>query len=200
MLGLAEAFFFGFVAQNDETIVRTLYRNRDSMTSTIRRFGLVFALVVLLAGASSAYADTILNYQITGPSPNGTFNASFTLSGNPTPSGGNSFVFWFSSLPANVNGTRTNLTIVFSSLLGGGVLGTNSFALVGQQLFSWSSSSSTPTMNVGIFNLLGGTGGGWGSYTMTVLPATSVPEPASSLLLGAGLLTVFGVHLLRRFA
>ncbi len=170
------------------------------MTSTIRRFGLVFALVVLLAGASSAYADTILNYQITGPGPNGTFNASFTLSGNPTPSGGNPLVFWFSSLPVNVNGTWTNLTMVFSSLLGGGVSGTNSFALVGQQLFSWSSSSSTPTMNIGIFNLLGATGSGWGSYQVTVIPATSVPEPPSSLLLGAGLLILFGFHLLRRFA
>jgi hypothetical protein len=45
----------------------------------------VFVVVILLAGASSAYADAILNYQISGPVPNGTFTASFTLSQHPTP-------------------------------------------------------------------------------------------------------------------
>jgi hypothetical protein len=168
------------------------------MRSTIRRFGFGFALVVLLAGASSARADTILSYQITGPGSNGTFTASFTLPQHPTPSGGNALTFWFSALPVDVNGTWTNLTVVFSGLLGGGgVAGTNSFALVGQQLFSWPLSSSTPIMNSGNFNLWGGTGSGLGYYTVIVTPATSVPEPGSLILLLTGVLLLFGVRILR---
>lgn len=164
------------------------------MTSIIRRFALAFALVVLLAGASSAYADTILNYQITGPGPSGSFNASFTLSSNPTPSGGNSLAFWFSSLPVYVNGTWKTLTVGFSSLLNGSVVGTNSFALAGQQLFSWPSSSSTPIMNEGKFALSGLTGSGLGQYTVTV---RSVPEPGSLVLLLTGVLLLFGFYVLR---
>jgi hypothetical protein len=48
------------------------------------------------------------------------------------------------------------LTVVFSSSLGGGVLGgTDGFALLGQQVFSWLSSSSTPIMKVGTSNCSG---------------------------------------------
>ncbi len=195
-LEFAKTFFVGVWLERLECCDDAVL-DWGSMTSIIRRFGLAFALVVLLTGASSAYADTILNYQITGPGTNGTFNASFTLFAHPTPSGGNSLAFWFSSLPVDVNGTWNNLTVIFTSLLGGGVAGTNSFALVGQQLFSWPSSSSTPTMNIGKFSLSGAAGSGWGTYTVAV---SRVREPASLLLLGAGLLLLFGVHLLRRLA
>jgi len=171
------------------------------MNSTIRRFVLALAVVILLAGASSAYADTILNYQIAGPGSNGTFTADFTLGMHPTPSGGNALAFWFSNLPVDVNGTWTNATVAFTSLLGGGVAGSNAFALVGSQLFSWPSFSSTPIMNTGIFTLSGLTGSGWGSYTLTVTPATvPTPESASLVLLLLGLLVLFGGSRLRRLA
>jgi hypothetical protein len=175
------------------------------MNSTIRLFALSFALVILLAGASSASADTILNYQITGP---GSFTASFTLPQNPTPSGGNPLGFYFANLPVGVNGTAENLSVYFYNvLIGQGVGGSNSFTFFafGQQLYSWSASASTPTMEPGTFYTIGvGAGSGLGLYTVTVTdsPATPrrVPEPASGILLGVGVCTLFGFHLRRRFA
>jgi hypothetical protein len=166
------------------------------MNSTIRRIILALAVVLVLAGASSAYADTILNYQVAGPGPNGTFTADFTLAMHPTPSGGNALVFWFSNLPMDVNGTWTNATVAFTSLLSGGVAGANTFALVGSQLFSWPSSSSTPIMNTGAFTLSGLTASGWGSYRVTV----TAPESGSLVLLLVGLLVLFGGRRLRWLA
>jgi hypothetical protein len=166
------------------------------MNSTLRRLVLALAVVILLAGASSAHADSLLNYQITGPGSGGSFTADFTLFMHPTPSGENSLAFWFSNLPVDVNGTWTNLTIGFSSLLGGSVVGSDTFGLVGSQLYTWPSSSSTPIMNTGVFSAQGITASGFGTYTVTITPVASAPEPASLALLVAGLLALFG---LRRF-
>src|SRR4030081_2125787 len=121
------------------------------MMTSMRRLVLSVAVLVILAAASSARADSLLNYQITGPGSAGTFTADFTLFMHPTPSGGNSLAFWFSNLPVDVNGSWTNLNIAFSSLQGGIVAGSGTFALVGAQLYTWPSSSSTPIMNTGIF-------------------------------------------------
>jgi hypothetical protein len=171
-----------------------------SVNSIIRRFVLALVVVVLVVGASSAYADTILTYKISGPGPKGTFTASFTLAEHPTPSGGSRTVFYFAPFPVDVNGKWTNLAVVFSNALGGSVLGLNSFFLFGQQLFSWPLSSSTPIMNLGTYQLYGAAGGSLGLYTVTVTDPAPVPEPASFILLGTGVLMLLGVHLRRRFA
>jgi len=135
-----------------------------------------------------------LNYQISGPD---SFSASFTLPQNPTPSGGGKQAFYFTSLPVDVNGAWTNLTVAFYSTLFGGGVGSNTFDLYGPQLFSWDAPSSTPTMDLGTFYTIGADGGDRGLYTVTV---SAVPEPASFILLGPGLLTLFGVRRRRRFA
>jgi hypothetical protein len=160
----------------------------------IRCTVLAFVAVVLLLGATSANADTILSYQISGPD---SFSASFTLPQNPTSSGGNQLGFYFASLPVDVNGAWTNLTVVFySTLLGGGVR-SNTFDLYGGQLFSWAPSSSTPTMDLGTFSTIGEAGGDRGSYTVAV---SAVPEPASFILQGTGLLALLAVRRRRHVA
>ena len=172
------------------------------MNPTIRRLVFAVAVVVILAGASAAQADTLLSYQITGPGASGTFTAGFTVFMHPSPSGGNSLAFWFSNLPVNVNGTWTNLTIAFSSLLGGGVAGSGTFGLVGSQLFTWPSGSVTPVMNTGVFSAYGVTASGVGTYTVSVSPALIIttPESASLLLLVIGLLALFGARRLNLLA
>jgi len=164
------------------------------MTSTFRRFVLAFVVIIAMAGASSAYADS-LNYQLTGPGTGGSYSASFTLSGKPTPSGGSPILFWFNSLPVDVNGQWKNFTVGFS-LLGAGILGSNALALGGPQLFSWSSSGLT--MNTGTFNLLLWNGSSWGKYTLSVTRVTtSVPESSALVLLMAGLVILFAFRLYR---
>jgi len=175
------------------------------MNSKGHRFVMVLAVVILLAGASSASADSIVNYQISGPGSNGTFAASFSLPQNPTPSAGNQLGFDFANLPVDVNGTWKDLSVSFyDGLIGEGVGGSNSFSLfaLGQQLYSWSASASTPTMDLGTFYAFGaGAGSGGGLYTVTVTdPPGAAPEPAGVTLLGMGLLTLFGVRVRRRSA
>ena len=183
------------------SIATTQTWNGPSMNSILRRLVFALAVVILLAGASAAQADTLLNYQITGPGSAGTFNADFTIFMHPAPSGGNSLAFWFTNLPVNVNGTLSNLTIAFSSLLGGSAAGSGTFALVGSQLFSWPSGSATPIMNTGVFSAYGISASGMGTYTVTVSPAIiSAPEAASLLLLIVGLLALFGARRLRLLA
>jgi hypothetical protein len=161
-----------------------------------RRLGLAFALVVLLAGASSAYADPILHYKVTGSE---NYTAYFTLAMHPTMlPGGSSSLFLLPAFTAYVNGAPTPVILAFSNLplVGSGIAGLFSFALGGSSrpLYSWSNNS--PTMNVDTFHLVGYGGPGWGSYTLTV----SVPEPTSFILLVTGLLALFGIQLLRRHA
>jgi hypothetical protein len=168
------------------------------MKFTTRGFVPVFLVIALFASASRASADTIVS--ISGPGANGGFNASFTLPA--TPSAGSPLLIDFTNLQVDLNGKWTDLTVVFdSSVLGGGVLGINGFYLFGQQLFSWSSSSSTSTMDSGTFQLNGATGNGVGKYSVTLANRPmATPEPSSILLLGMTALILFGVHLLRRFA
>jgi len=109
--------------------IKRMLRNKDSMNSKGHRFVMVLAVVILLAGASSASADSIVNYKISGPGSEGTFTASFSLPQNPTPSGGNRLGFDFANLPVDVNGTWKDLSVSFyDGLIGEGLGGSNNFS------------------------------------------------------------------------
>jgi hypothetical protein len=171
------------------------------MISTIRRLGFAAVLVVLLAGASSAVADTILNYQITQINGLGNYTANFSLTMHPTANaGGISSVFSLPSLSAYVNGAWTPVTLVFANIpyLGSGIAGLFSFAIGGSQLPLYSWSNNSPTMNAGTFELIGITESGVGTYKLTATPGVAVPEPTSLVFLAAGLLGFFGIRLARR--
>lgn len=149
--------------------------------------------------ATASKADGILNYDITGPGSSDDFTASFSLPDAPQPSGGGPLLFWFSSLPATVDGVATNLTVYFSVDQVGGASSVDSFYLFGSQLYSWAFSSADPTMNTGTFRLYGLSGGGAGVYTVTVTDrAISATEPASIILVLAGLIGLACFGLLRR--
>jgi hypothetical protein len=175
------------------------------VNSTVHRFVPYLAVVILLAGASSASADSIVNYQISGPGSKGTFTASFSLHQNPTPSAGNPLGFDFVNLPVDVNGKWKNLTVYFfNGVIGEGFGASNGFSLFApfQHLYSWSASASTPTLDLGTFHAFGaGAGSKGGLYTVTVTdPPGAAPEPASIALLGMGLLALCGVRRRRRSA
>jgi hypothetical protein len=174
------------------------------MICTGRRLGLALGIVMLLVGASSACADSIVDYQISGPAPQGSFTASFSLPQNPTPSEGNQLGFDFANLPVDVNGTWENATVYFyNGLIGQGAASSNSFSLFafGQQLYSWSASAPTPTMELGTFYAFGiGAGSRPGLYTVIATDPPAAPEPASVTLLGMSILTLCGLRLRRRSA
>ena len=177
-------------------------RNKGSRNAILRRIGLAFALVVLLTGASSAYADTILNYKITGA---GNYTANFTLAMHPTTApGGSSSLFLLPTFTAYVNGQPTPVTLAFSNLplIGSGIAGLFSFGLGGSSLPLYSWSNNSPTMKVDTFHLIGLAGPGFSSYTFGsyTLIVTPVPEPTSVILLVTGLLALFGIQLHRRVA
>ena len=154
--------------------------------------------------ASSAHADSILTYNVTGPIGSPSFTATFSLAQNATPSGGGPLSFWYTSTPVSVNGTTEDLTIVFDSqVLLGGVLGLNSFYLFGPQLYTWDWSATTPTLSTGDYVLLGAGGRSGGFYNLHVASVDAtyrVPEPTSAMLLAAGVLALAGLRLRKRLA
>src|SRR5215813_9368218 len=108
------------------------------MSTLVKRLMVVAALVLALGSASSAYADSILNYNVSGPNGSNAFVATFTLPQGVVPDGGSPLSFWYDDVAVTINGKTKDLTVVFDSEVAlGGVLGLDSFYLFGPQLFTW---------------------------------------------------------------
>lgn len=163
-------------------------------TTLTRNFLAVAALILLAAG--SAKADTILSYQIVGPSFNAGFDISQTPPGTLIP---NSPLFGFqdfmvTGVAGTVNTVPQTLTLNFytgflgfSGLLGDGSAPGGDFLLYGDQSL-FQVINGIPTLLTGTFTLSDLLGG---KYTLTATTVgAATPEPSTLLLLAVGSLTL----------
>jgi len=156
---------------------------------------------MLLVSASAASADTLLHYVVSGTLG----SASFDLPQHPTVTSSSSEDFYVTVDNGSLkllgyNFSLPPFVLEFSNLSVGGGFGLDlpngtDLQLTGSQMFTLS--DSAPMLSPGTFvlnySLLG-------SVTVTVTDPPSVPEPTAFTLLATGILTLFGVHFLRRFA
>ena len=161
-----------------------------------------YAAALILSAAFSipaeAHADPVYLFSASGSN-----SFSFSLPASPSnaivDSDPSHFGFYLNDVPVDFNGAVTNLTIEFYETMSSGGFDlfdngtTNYFAaisLTGPQLFSGSLSS--PTFALGTFALSNILDKG-STYDLTVSQSTApppVPEPASWILFGTGIVGV----------
>jgi PEP-CTERM motif-containing protein len=153
--------------------------------------GLVFALFLLLSvGTVRADGTPSLAYTLTGP-----VDVTFDLPANFTVAAGNYDLgagFYVTPLNLMIDGSPAtgDFLIFYSSSLDGAFGDFDDlFSLTGPQLYT--GPESAPSMsnipgNIALNDFFTGAGG----YTLTMTPV-STPEPASLLLMGTGLSSLF---------
>jgi hypothetical protein len=152
------------------------------------RISLLLAAVVFI-GASSAKADTMLYFSITGP-----FSATFELPTHPTVTDADSHVgFLVTPINLTIDGNPSDDFMAFYTTKGGGALAIFSstiedvMSLTGIQLFSGNAFHPVFAAHGPI--ILSDFDTRDHAYTLTISKnPPSVPEPATMTLLAAGLL------------
>jgi hypothetical protein len=165
-------------------------------TKTWKRALLLVGALALVC-VSSAKADSVLQYELSGP---GAATVDFTLSQNPSVVSPTFTPFFFSvNTLASVNGgALQSLTVTFYDALAGGGLsadpaGALSLDLFGPSLYSWAPGATSPTLLTGVFDLYN-TAFPTGKATLTVTTVPT-PEPSSLLLLLFGGIVLVGAGL-----
>jgi hypothetical protein len=163
------------------------------------RITLVLTVLILL-GAGGAKADTLLSFDLTGPT-----TATFELYAHPLispgdadPGGG----FTVDPIDLKINGVASNDFLAFYSSANdmGGAFAAFSddfdfdFSLTGPQVYSGHEWAPVfrPTSGMSMTDFVDGNG----AYTLTISPV-STSEPSSALLLGMALLLPLGLGLQR---
>lgn len=171
------------------------------MKLLLRSASVIAFLALVSISAARADSNTELYYSLTGP---GGVTASFYLPVNPTIAPENvngTFAFEVSPIDVMLNGVSDpdgGYVTFYDISFGGGLTLDQGevFDLINPgdsniALFTSGTEAAptmlTPTGDIPLLDFMSGNGG----YTLTVTPVSTTPEPASFLLVGAGLVSLF---------
>ncbi len=151
------------------------------MRHLVRTVAIAFGIFMI--GSSPADADPLIYNFITNNTPYGIITTSLPASPSPLSWTSDSFQI---DVPLIVDGDSMTLSVDFFDAAAGGGAEGDGMRFMGPVLFS--GPATNPTFMTGTF--------GFGDFTLTISPApvlTGIPEPATLVLFGTGVLVCYWV-------